>query len=107
MEAPKTVVNAMVSTSSADMSWVEDGYGLSDGVTMHRAPSFAEWAGAACGAQSTQQHKLFLELMRKMLDRTISAQESKVFDAMRKKADKRSDCEFSLVTSNRDRLQPP
>ena len=57
MEVPKPVIDAMKTTGSADIRWVDDSaYGL------ERAPSFAEWVDASCGRISADEEKALLKL---------------------------------------------
>lgn len=107
MEAPKTVVDAMTSTASAEVSWVDDGYGLNEVIRMHRAPSIAEWTAASCSTFTHQEFQLMLQLQGITRDRQHSAQESRRYTALFNKQEAIDRCGHRLVSSNRDRLPPP
>jgi hypothetical protein len=46
MEIPKRFIEAMTSTSSADIWWLSP----KDSWSLHMPPSIAEWMAASCGA---------------------------------------------------------
>jgi hypothetical protein len=75
MEAPKTIIDTLVSTGSDEMTWIEDGFGNpTDGLRMHRAPSFAEWVAASCGTWSHEEHKAMAHLLTKEVLKGVDQQ---------------------------------
>ena len=56
METPKPLIEAMVSTSSAEIQWF--GFVKND----LRPPSFAEWTDASCGQFTNQEYDKEIEL---------------------------------------------
>jgi len=55
MEAPKSMIDAMVATGSAEIRWVD-----SSGDGLVRPPSIAEWEDASCGTFVDQEDKTML-----------------------------------------------
>ena len=94
METPRPLIDAMVSTSSADIRWF-DMEPIGDAPT--RAPSFAEWADASCGRFSTEELKSMMRLDDKQLRQS----------SLYQKSQKKDECERQLISSNRDKLPPP
>jgi hypothetical protein len=58
MEVPKGIIDKMVSTGSAEMEWVT--HSVINRIEIERAPSFAEWVNAACGAFPAREYELLL-----------------------------------------------
>src|ERR1700730_12313618 len=56
METPNPLIEAMVSTSSAEIHWFEIE------TSGQRAPSFAEWVDASCGQFTTQESEKMIQL---------------------------------------------
>ena len=78
MEVPKGIIDKMVSTGSAEMEWVT--HSVINRIEIERAPSFAEWVDAACGAFPAREYELLL--LKNPLsthDRPMSQQEEKRF----------------------------
>ena len=51
METPKRLINAMVSTGSSEIQWIEAD------VELERPPSIAEWVDAPCSPLSANERK--------------------------------------------------
>ena len=60
METPRPMIDAMVSTSSARICWVR--WNDDKTASLWRAPSFAEWADAACGQFTNQETNTMIQL---------------------------------------------
>ncbi len=100
MEVPKPIIDAMTTTSSADIRWIDD---YLQG--LERAPSFAEWVDASCGRISTEEHKTRLKLDARKSK--LSADERLLFQMLTEKDTNHSSCERYLLFSNRERLPQP
>jgi len=94
METPRPLIDAMVSTSAADIRWF-DMEPIGEAPT--RAPSFSEWVDASCGRFSTQEYQRMMRLDAKQLQQSSSYQ----------RYQKKIACENELISSNRDRLPRP
>jgi hypothetical protein len=100
MEAPKTAIEAMITTSSAEVEWI-------DGGRLDRSPSFAEWLEAACGhlARATQDEvSLYMNLLGKA---KLSETEKALLPLLEQKIHVRNECEGSLISKSRAKLPPP
>lgn len=92
METPRPLIDAMVSTSSAEIRWFEDK------TAEDRAPSFAEWVDASCGRLlSPEEYSKMMRLDAKQLKQSLLYQ----------KYHKKIDCETQLISSNRDQIPRP
>jgi len=105
MEAPKSVIEAMVSTGSADILWMDDG--IHGGHRMDHAPSFAEWADASCGAFPTQEYATMIALRAKQQEHELSRRDAEVLKRLSDKNDQQNWCVGRLVASNRDKIARP
>jgi hypothetical protein len=102
METPRPLIEAMVSTSSAEIRWFDDK------VAGHRAPSFAEWVDASCGQFTTQETDKMMQLeVKRWPQPKLSDTEQFLYSLLREKYVKNADCELELISSHRDRLPPP
>jgi len=63
MEVPKSIVELMVNTSSADLSWVDATSGL------RRPPSIAEWEDASCGSNVDETNDVHAECVKRVLSK--------------------------------------
>jgi len=108
METPRSVVEAMVATASGEIQWIDDGL-ISGAARMHRAPSFAEWVAASCGALTIEEERASLELGVKRMQggRGLSAQEEKLHNKLFDKSVQISRCESALISSSRDKMPAP
>jgi hypothetical protein len=88
MEVPKSIIELMVATGSADINWVDAStYGLS------RPPSIAEWEDASCGFPSS-----LAEVCAGHACGGLSGPSG---------PEKKLQCLRLLLSSHRDRLAPP
>jgi len=105
MEAPKPLIDAMVSTSSASIRWINADDEL------ERAPSFAEWIDASCKPLSGEEKKMLKSLEAKIdllgSKSRLSGNERVLWDAILQKEIFHDDCELILRDSNRERLAKP
>ena len=102
MEAPRTAIDAMVATSSSQITWVEyyrDGF--------WRPPSIYEWISASCGAftESELMKRFELELDKERAG--LSQSDQMLLQFLDKKISAIDQCELILVHSSVDRLPPP
>lgn len=99
MEEPKPMIEAMVSTGSADIKWVNADDDLD------RPPSLAEWEDANCGGFSVENQKSESDLYGRRSNLT-----QKEHDLLHKLDNRRSQweqCKDELLASHRDSLPPP
>jgi hypothetical protein len=99
METQRPLIEAMVSTSSAEVRWFEIE------TSGARVPSFAEWIDASCGQFTTQESQKMIQLEVKRP--SLSQTEQFLYKLLREKYVKKSDCELALISSHRDQLPPP
>jgi hypothetical protein len=99
MEAPNPMIDAMIGTSSADMTWVDAGK-----YNLERPPSIAEWEDASCKAFSAQEMASFMSLSNKE-PKTQSDQS--LLGTLWNKFQSQQNCKSQLRSSNRDRLPAP
>jgi hypothetical protein len=100
MEAPKSLIEKMISTSSGDIEWVDH----SETLSIERSPSFAEWVDASCGTFPSRE---FDSLALKNFERTLSPREEPRLKALVEKLRDKERCEEYLISANRDRLPAP
>ncbi len=99
MEVPKPMIDAMVSTSSSELRWVD-----SDTAGLRRPPSIAEWEDASCGSFTSEERSAYYKLAVKT-DR--SSQEQLFLKILAEKLEKDGTCRLSLLSTQRDRLASP
>jgi hypothetical protein len=102
MEVPKSIIESMVSTGSAEIDWVED-------ESANRPPSFIEWVDASCGPFTVQEYKTKIELgVKKTYESTsFSKNDELLYDALDQKWWNRIRCQGSLVSTSRAKLTVP
>ncbi len=100
MEAPKSAIEAMVATSSAQVTW----YNL-ENYSGDRAPSFAEWEDANCGAfgsdKTEWQARASLECL------SGNAQACTLAKSLENERYKRIGCTVDLLRRHRSNLAAP
>lgn len=106
MGAPKSVIEQMVTTQSADIVWVEDGVAWGE-TRIDRAPSFSEWADSACGSFSTHEYLTMIDLGAKKWDKTLPSREERQYQLLNNKYQTKNVCEHELMSSSRDSLPRP
>jgi hypothetical protein len=99
MEVPKSMIEAMVATGSADIKWVTVADDLS------RPPSLAEWEDASCRTLSDDERNLLSRLNDKRA--VLNQKLQKLRDKLQNKQAKRLNCRIELLASRRDKLPPP
>ena len=99
MEVPKPMIDALVSTSSSEIQWVD---GDKDGLV--RPPSIAEWEDASCGSFTNEESSTYSALSAKT---TRSSQEQLFLKALSEKLNKNGQCINSLLSAQRERLASP
>ena len=104
MEAPRSMIDAMVATSSSEITWVEEGE-----AGLERPPSIAEWTDASCGAFTKDEQKALSELNYKKYGvmTGLTTNEKMLWEFLEKKLSDRGQCERRLHLSHVDRLPPP
>ncbi len=105
METPRPMIDAMVSTSSAEIRWVR--WNDDKTASLWRAPSFAEWADAACGQFTNQETNTMIQLDIKKEHQALSQTEELLRTLLKEKDAKKFNCETALISSQRDKLPPP
>lgn len=105
MGAPKSVVETMTSTSSADVAWIDDG--VLEGVSIGRDAGFDEWVRANCQTLGNKEYNTMLALSVASRDRGLNAEERAYLDRLEARDLQSSTCEHRLVSNNRDELPPP
>ncbi len=99
MEVPKSMIEAMVATGSADIKWVDADDGLS------RPPSLAEWEDATCGSFSIKDENLLSDLRAKHSN--FAQREQNLRDQLQNRQSQWTQCRIELLSSNRDKLSAP
>jgi hypothetical protein len=107
MEAPKSSIEAMIATSSAEVRWIEN-------VNLENSPSFAEWIQAACGylaKPTAEEMSLDLDLhtrdSKRDPERQLSEPERSRLSLLDQKIKARRECEGTLIAENRAKLPSP
>jgi hypothetical protein len=100
MEAPQRVTDILLSTSSADMQWVDT---VRDG--LKKPPSVAEWIAASCGQLSHEEDGARAHLNANKA--RLSANDALLLKMLEEKSSRRSDCEMRLISRSRDQLPRP
>ena len=95
MEAPRSIIENMIETSSADVFWIDG----AERNLLH-PPSFSEWVDASCGSFSKEEER---ELFRKRQSEEQQIQSKKLSD----KFSKRIWCQRRLVEAQLRKLPPP
>lgn len=106
MGAPSIVVEAMSSTSSADVRWVDDGV-LWGNIPMARDAAFDEWLRSNCPTLGVDEYRALLALQVAGQERNLSPQERDYLEQLSSKDFRASACEHQVVSRNRDALPPP
>ncbi len=101
METPRPLIEAMVSTSSAEIRWFEIE------TSGAHAPSFAELADASRGQFITEESQKMIQLDVKRARKKLSETDQFLYNLLREKYVRKADCELELIFSHRDRLAPP
>jgi hypothetical protein len=106
MEAPKRLINAMVSTGSSEIQWIEADFEL------ERPPSIAEWVDATCSPLSSNERKTkrLLENKSTALERIKAKLPENELHLLKEIWSKESDhdmCETILLDVNREKLPKP
>jgi hypothetical protein len=99
MEVPKPMVDAMVSTASSEIRWVD-----SDTNGLRRPPSIAEWEDSSCGSFTSDERSAYSALAVKT---TRSSQEQLFLKMLAEKLNKNGTCRSLLLSAQRDRLASP
>jgi len=102
MEAPRSMIDAMVATNSADIRWVD-----ADKDDLERPPSIAEWADAACGYRTTEEKNAKEELSIKKINGSLSSKEAIFLKLLSEKDTKPAQCWLALGFGQVDRLPRP
>lgn len=105
MGAPRAVVEAMNTTSSVDIHWIDDG--VVEGISMAREAGFDEWLRANCQSLGDNEYRTMLALSVANQDRVLSAQERNYLDQLNSQYARASACEHEIVSSSRDGLPLP
>ena len=100
METPKPVIEEMLSTSSADIRWVDK----IDDIT--RPPSLAEWEDSNCGGFSTKDQELLSDLRGRFADERTK-NDSKILTSLENRNTSWFECQIDLLSSHRDQLPSP
>ncbi len=108
METPRTLIEAMVATSSSDIRWVEaPPYG--SGIP-NRSPSHTEWLNANCEPLTEEDYTALRKLATKETDPKPTGQRylrTRSDEALLDKQTKRTSCTAISEFSQRDRMTPP
>ena len=100
VEAPKSAIEAMVATSSAQVTW----YNL-NGMPEDRAPSFAEWEDANCGAFGSDKFDMLVK--QSVWCDWGNAQACALTQSLRSEEDRRFDCIGDLLFKHRSNIPAP
>jgi hypothetical protein len=100
MEVPKPIIDAMTTTSSADIRWVD-----ANKQGLEQAPSFGEWVDASCGRISTEEQEARSKLDARKSK--LGADEKLLLKILTEKQTNHTICERNLLFSNRERLSRP
>ena len=100
---PKPMMDAMVSTSSSEIRWVDSDKDR----FLKRPPSIAEWEDAWCGSFTREEWDAYSALAVKQVDRRLSPQEQMFLKLLADKLDKHNSCISLLLSAQRDRLASP
>jgi hypothetical protein len=109
MEAPRPVIDRMLSTSAADVHWVD---AIADdwGEGLVHPPSYVEWINAKCGSFGIEERKRLLQLGQKanrQSPQKLGAAEAAERDGLGDKDFRRRWCESVVVQAEREILIPP
>jgi hypothetical protein len=102
MEAPRSMIDAMVATNSADIRWVD-----ADKDDLERPPSVAEWADAACGYITNEEKNTEEELSINEINGSLSSKAAIFLKLLREKRIKHAQCWLALRFNQVERLPPP
>jgi hypothetical protein len=102
MEAPRSMIDAMVATNSADIRWVD-----AQKDDLERPPSVAEWADAACGYITNEEKNAKEELSMKEINGSLSSKEAIFLKLLREKDTKHAQCWMALRFSQVEQLPSP
>jgi hypothetical protein len=102
MEVPRPMIDAMVTTSSSEIRWVDAKDNL------ERPPSFAEWEDALCGSFTEQEYETLIDLGAKSeTGQQLTPDEALLRKLLQEKQDKKIYCQRDLHYSRVDQLSPP
>lgn len=119
MEAPRQLIDTMITTGSSDVRWLSADDSANQLV---HPPSFEEWVNAACGSITAQEQKSRLALQKRhsswLYERNVrpqvpaqaqplNAQELSNMRALDEKHTHRYHCWITRVFAHRDALPPP
>jgi len=99
MEVPTPMIDAMVSTGSSEIEWVD-----SETTGLRRPASIAEWEDASCGSFTSEERSAWSALAVK---KNKSSQEQRFEKMLFEKLIKDGSCRSALLNSQRDRLAFP
>ena len=97
MEAPRSIIDRMRETGSADIFWI-DGH---ERKFVH-PPSFREWVDASCGSFSEQEEDESNTFKKRETDEEIAKR-----DELSRKGDRRFTCQKTLTYKHLRKLPPP
>jgi hypothetical protein len=100
MEAPHRAIEAMTTTDSAEITWVDS---ISD--DLGRAPSFAEWVDTSCGKFSAEETAALVKL--DFSNVPLSRNDELLRRDLSDKSYKHSTCQSNLITTEVDKLNAP
>jgi hypothetical protein len=100
MEVPKPMIDAMVSTGSSEIRWVDSDKDR----FLKRPPSIAEWEDASCGSFTDEEWDAWSALAVKT---TRSSQEQLFLKVLADKLNKNGQCRSLLLSAQRERLASP
>jgi hypothetical protein len=99
METPEAIIQAMIKTNSADISWA-DAY--DDRLT--RPPGLAEWEDSNCAGFSLKDQDALSRLQTK---RPSTNQEQRLRNDLETRQSSWFICQVELLSNHRDRLPAP
>jgi hypothetical protein len=101
METPRPMIDAMVSTGSAEIRWIRQIDHMKADDSVNLAPSFAEWVDASCGQFTSQETDTMMKLQAK------KDTDELLLKLLYEKYSKKDVCRMELISSHRDRLPLP
>lgn len=107
MEVPRSMIEAMASTGSADIRWVEP---PSEDHPLKQPPSHTEWINANCTAVTAEEYAALRTLSKRESASRRAGKSTHLTHAdelLRRKQRERIECSSALEFSRRDLLPPP
>jgi hypothetical protein len=101
MEAPRDVIDAMTTTDSSEITWVDFINGL------EYPPSFAAWIDAICGKFTEQEFNKLSELQAAASNGTTPGDQGMLRDFLMQKYSTHQNCEFEMVVRQVAKLKAP